>query len=78
MCKVFDYQNFSNKYKENISFCGSLYLKVLNKSLKVFFSDKSNKDHLEPKAWSFVLITCFQEVAFFKGNKRYNCYQTRC
>ena len=34
MCKVLDYQNFPHKYKENISFCASLYLKVLNKPLK--------------------------------------------
>ena len=34
MCKILDYQNFPHKYKENINFCASLYLKVLNKSLK--------------------------------------------
>ena len=37
VCKVLDYQNFPHKYKENIKFCASLYLKVLNKPLKSAF-----------------------------------------
>ena len=43
VCKVVDYQNFPHKYKENVSFCVSLYLNVLKQAIKrCYFSDKSN------------------------------------